>query len=1075
MNNKLNIRALSLTSFTYFASAVICMATANWLNLPLLFWIPLAISISATLIYGKRVLFGVGVSGIVLLILSFLDINILPINPIKLIALTTSDIIVSIVFANFFKHRIPFLDYTDDLKSFFKISILSSIAQSLVLFATLSLTSQLTEIDTLKGIQLIFTSILSPLIVVVPFILTFYTKPDPINFKNNIFGIIVLIAFSTIPSIIDITFILNNLNLLPIQLLAIIAASSYAIIAKFKRTVFFTLTFSILLILSSLLNRNFFNIFDEPYHLINAQYFVLIISLIVITVSAILKERNNALQSLKDSYISFQSEINQQTNIFRDLNNKLISEVEQRGLIEKELYISKKLLTESQEIANITSWEYDLKLKTIRWSESASRILGINSSQVSEFSMEKYIEKIHPDDRRRFLNAISNASENTIDINLEIRYDLNNYYRHFLIKGRSFDDNTEVERIVGVLSDITDWKEAQVALSEKEIRYRALFENNIDPVILIDGNTLTILDVNVAFEKLYEYSKNEVIGTPYINISAQEYETHQALDITLQKGFYRVPSRLHRKKNGDEFYVEGHFVKFISGQNPQIFAVLRDNTARKNFEFKLSERELKFRLFFESNLIGMAETTIYKSWITFNTKLCQILGYKPDEIEKLTWDKITHPDDVEFEVKQFNNILQRKNDSYTLEKRFIKKDGSIVYCNVAVKAIKDNTGAITHLVKLIEDITLRKKAETALLESQNRLKKAQEIAHLGVCRLNALTGYLDVSEQALEILEWNKESAPFKLERFIQTIHPTDRDIVNASIDRLKSLASEEENLETRIIRSSGEIAYLSLDLGVAIDTNRKITDLIITFADITSSKLAEEALKDANAMKDQLFSVISHDLRGPIGSVEQMLSLYLSSWESMDNESRTEIITLVHNTTKESYNLLENLLEWGRSQRQATIKPIQIEIQGVVSETVQLLSSMASAKNINIGTNISNECKAFVDPMMFKTIIRNLISNAIKFTPNGGRIDLNCSCDHQLCTIQVSDTGVGIPVDRIELIFDDSKVFSTSGTNSEKGTGLGLKLVKRFVDKNGGTITVSNNQNQGTTFTISLPAQESN
>ena len=176
-----------------------------------------------------------------------------------------------------------------------------------------------------------------------------------------------------------------------------------------------------------------------------------------------------------------------------------------------------------------------------------------------------------------------------------------------------------------------------------------------------------------------------------------------------------------------------------------------------------------------------------------------------------------------------------------------------------------------------------------------------------------------------------------------------------------------------------------------------------------------------------------------------------------------------------ESYNLLENLLEWGRSQRQATIKPILLEIQGVVSETVQLLSSMASAKDINIGTNISNECKAFVDPMMFKTIIRNLISNAIKFTPNGGKIDLNCSCDPQLCTIQVSDTGVGIPVDRIELIFDDSKVFSTSGTNSEKGTGLGLKLVKRFVDKNGGTITVSNKQNQGTTFTISLPAQESN
>lgn len=145
--------------------------------------------------YGKRVLFGVGVSGIVLLILSFLNINILPINPIKLIALATSDIIVSIVFANYFKHRIPFLDYTDDLKAFIKISILGTIAQSALLYTIFRFTSQINNLDTLLGIQLVFTSVLSPLLVVVPFILTFYTKPDPINFKNNVFSIILLSYF----------------------------------------------------------------------------------------------------------------------------------------------------------------------------------------------------------------------------------------------------------------------------------------------------------------------------------------------------------------------------------------------------------------------------------------------------------------------------------------------------------------------------------------------------------------------------------------------------------------------------------------------------------------------------------------------------------------------------------------------------------------------------------------------------------------------------------------------------------------------------------------------------------------
>lgn len=1073
MIKKLNISTLATIALIYSLTVLLCLWYSQKVGLPIIFWIPSALSVGFSLIYGKKIIIPIAAGALIALLINLLALKILGISSLKIIITTTSDIIIGFTYTHFFKSRSPFLDYIDDLKRFSVVSATLVVIQTALIIVTFEAVGLYTQLSLSESFQIIFSAIAVSTVTIIPLILTTFGKLDETKKQFKNLTQIFLLCFAIFIGFVDITIIFNNTSLIPLQVIIIIFISALTIRCRFNVINLFVFLIALSLTIGTTLKVNFFATLHSPFDTMSAQYFSTFLALIVIAIHAILNERNMALQSIKESYKSVQNEVNRQTEVFRELNQKLISEVEQRGIIEKELTLSRKLLTESQEIANITSWEYDLKSKTIRWSESASRILGINSTQVSAFSMEKYIDRIHPDDKRAFMSAISKASENIRDINLEVRYQLKDQYRHFHIRGRSFDYNAEIERIVGVLSDITDWKEAQVALTEKEIRYRALFDTNIDPVILIDGNSKTIIDANKAFEELYEYSKNEVINTPYINLSAQEYETHQALDIALQKGFYRVPSRIHRKKNGEEFYVEGHFVKFTIGQNPLIFSVLRDNTSRKNFEFKLSERELKFRLFFESNLIGMAETTIYKTWITFNTKLCQILGYKPNELELLTWDKITHPNDLEFEIKQFNNILQRKTDNYTLEKRFIKKDKSLVYCNVAVKAIKDSTGNITHLVKLIEDITLRKKAENALLESQSRLRKAQQIAHLGVCRLSMVTGYLDVSEEAFAILDWEKDKAPFKLDNFVNTAHPSERNKLTSTIDRLKTTSTAEENLEARFINKQGNIFHLALNLGISQDTTNKVTDIIITFADITSSKLAEESLKETNAMKDQLFSVISHDLRGPIGSMEQLLNLYINSADSLDKESKDEIIRLVHNTSRESYNLLENLLEWGRSQRQSTIKPALIEIPSIVEETITLLSSMASSKDITIETVIGKDSKAFVDIMMLKTILRNLISNAIKFTPNGGKITLSSFTQNQECTIEIKDSGIGISADKIELIFDESKVFSTTGTNSEKGTGLGLKLVKRFVDKNGGNISVTSTEGKGTSFKITLPANE--
>jgi len=181
-----------------------------------------------------------------------------------------------------------------------------------------------------------------------------------------------------------------------------------------------------------------------------------------------------------------------------------------------------------------------------------------------------------------------------------------------------------------------------------------------------------------------------------------------------------------------------------------------------------------------------------------------------------------------------------------------------------------------------------------------------------------------------------------------------------------------------------------------------------------------------------------------------------------------SEIISL---TSKSGYNLLENLLQWSRSQT-GTIAytPLKLQLAVVVEETLDLLTAAAEKKNIVINQNISPEIWVYADEGMLMTILRNLISNAIKFTPEGGTITLNAKEKDFMVEISVSDTGVGITPDAIEKIFRIDVNYTTKGTNNESGTGLGLIVCKEFVEKHEGKIWVISEVNKGSTFFFTLP-----
>lgn len=234
----------------------------------------------------------------------------------------------------------------------------------------------------------------------------------------------------------------------------------------------------------------------------------------------------------------------------------------------------------------------------------------------------------------------------------------------------------------------------------------------------------------------------------------------------------------------------------------------------------------------------------------------------------------------------------------------------------------------------------------------------------------------------------------------------------------------------------------------------------------------SEKSLKESNAIKDKFFSIIAHDLKGPLATITSFLQIMINYSDGFTEEERTKLAKDMHKSVENLSALLENLLQWARSQMgHIDFNPKRFYLNKSVQKTYDLLNARASGKLIDIQINVDKNIIVFADENMLDFVFRNLLSNALKFTNPGGKIEINALLVDSFVEVSVSDNGVGINEE------DQSKLFRTDfhltkpGTFKEEGTGLGLILCKEFVEKNGGKIWVESKQNQGTEFKFTLQA----
>jgi signal transduction histidine kinase len=243
-------------------------------------------------------------------------------------------------------------------------------------------------------------------------------------------------------------------------------------------------------------------------------------------------------------------------------------------------------------------------------------------------------------------------------------------------------------------------------------------------------------------------------------------------------------------------------------------------------------------------------------------------------------------------------------------------------------------------------------------------------------------------------------------------------------------------------------------------------------FIEEQSEKLLEsnEKLTKLNATKDKFFSIIAHDLKNPFTSILGFCEILFVRYEKMDDTKRKQLLGVVYESSNNLYKLLENLLEWARSQT-GSIKyePKGFLLNELIVTNISLVKNLAFEKNLEMKQNLKDDIKLFGDKNMINTVIRNLIANAIKFTETGS-ITIDAVQNDSETKVSIIDTGVGISVEKQGKIFDVMSSKSTQGTKGETGTGLGLIICKEFIEKHGGAISVSSEPGKGAVFYFTIP-----
>ncbi len=609
------------------------------------------------------------------------------------------------------------------------------------------------------------------------------------------------------------------------------------------------------------------------------------------------------------------------------------------------------------------------------------------------------------------------------------------------------DTNLKKDKVRMLEDEIFELKQ-QLEIAQAGTLKLSKSKHSSDLFGVIDGD-FNLLSVNAQYPNIFKQNQDNLQGKKCYSAFCGLNQPCEDCSITKNNTNKSVWYFLQPKINTNGAPCKGEVINSINDFAP--------------FELTLRETDLFYEQLFESTGDTLLIVDCKGRILKFTRKLCEMLSYTEEEFSRLT---IFDIDDPTHSLPFDERVNQIKRDKGAVfETDLISKSGKLIPVESSSSPIR--YGSKTVFFVTFRNIEERINAQRELFESEIRFRSLVENANDLVMRFDRDHRHVFVNSASQQVLG----IAP---QDFIGKTHqemgfPEDLCLLwEEEMDKV--FDSGIADIIDFSIHAKGNEIFFEWQLIPEFDTEDEIPYLLAVARDVSTRTLSEKALEEALKTKDKFFSIIAHDLRNPFGSL-RTLSEYLLNNEDLTKEEIQEFAEIIHTSACQGYDLLENLLEWSRSQR-GNIKwdPQEFDLSGLIDSNIKLIQANVHKKQIQLNFKTDKSHYVFADKYMIDTIIRNLLANAVKFTYMNGNIDILLSEREENYCVSIKDDGKGISKEHQTTIFDLDNQHSSVGTSMETGTGLGLILCKEFINTNNGELWVESEVGKGSCFSFTVP-----
>jgi PAS domain S-box-containing protein len=785
-------------------------------------------------------------------------------------------------------------------------------------------------------------------------------------------------------------------------------------------------------------------------------------------------------------------------------------------------------------ISHIPSVVYKFSSKNgaMYWSERVKDVLGFSPDDLFN-DPYLWVNAVHPD-YKELIIKFSTDQEIGQEYGIEYRIKRSDgkwiWLFDSLIHKEKHDDETI---IVGQAIDITQRKEAEIALKEREELFRTLYENIGEGIAFADSDDV-FLYANPAAERIFGVKEDALIGRPIFDFLSEEDAKLVNRQTEIRRKGITSSYNISIKRDDGKIKTITATIspKFDSNGNfDGAFGIFRDNTEFFRQQTALKESEETLRILLDNISGSVFAHDLDGNIIITNKKSSFLLGYTEEEFLSMNVNDIDKNAIIRNDREKIWNTL-KDGGTKTIESIHTRKDGSTFPVEIYISSITYKNEPI--ILGIANDISERKKAEMQLRESESRLLLLNNSIN-EMLELETLEDFYDYTTSRLHeqykntlvlfvsIDEENKMTT-------LETIKGLDSKIINKviSISGFNPIGKSYKLLQGhhKIFKSGvftefegGLAEYASSEFPsfaanslqklfgikkiytIGINKEDKLLGVIHFFAlkeeikdrdfielfiqqvgivmerkQIESSLIEKsKELTESNATKDKFFSIIAHDLRSPLSGIMRLTEHVSKDMRNMSISELNEVFETLHKSSFYLFRLLDNLLQWSRFNRNLIdFKPYKILLKEIIEESLNVLKYKAEEREIEIVNNADENLVCWIDQSMMNTVFRNILSNAIKFSEEGGLIEIYAiKKNKKWIEISIKDHGVGIPESALPELFMLEKIASTTGVDGERGSGLGLILCKEFIDKHSGTIEIDSKQGLGTTVSFTLPIGE--